>query len=285
MTAPVSVAPGSLVTGAARTPLPYGLFSTFTFRPASGERWEAGVQWERQICDPAEGIGQAYCDPADMIGLPKQLDRNGQGSGEATPFTVYGHFNCSPVGYSVDDAQRRATEHLESREQQRVERAFWTGDLGNTPNLQDDVATIGAGGVGVKEGLGALESYIAAEYGSLGLIHLTRGTALIAAGLGLVEHVGGRLQTLIGTPVAAGAGYPGTGPGITSVPDPIPTDVAWAYVSPPVFGYRSEPFTSSNRPGDLFDRATNDLMAIAERTYLLGFDDCGTAAIQLDLSL
>lgn len=284
MSAPVSIAPLALVPGPERTPLPYGLFSTFTWRP-NGDRWESGVEWERQICDPVEGIGQAYCDPADTIGLPKDLSRNGQGSGEATPFTVYGHFNCSPVGFTVDEAQRRATAHLESREGQRVERAFWTGDLGNTPNLQSDVVTIGAAAVSVREGLAALETYIGAEYGSLGVIHMTRGAALVAAGLGLLTTTGGRLLTAVGTPVAAGAGYPGTGPGVTAVPDPIPTDLSWAYVTAPVFGYRSDAFSSSNRSGDLFDRASNDLYAIAERSYLLGFDDCGTAAVQLDLSL
>ncbi len=286
MTAPVAVAPGSLVAGPGRSALPYGLFSTFTFRPATGDRWEAGVAWERQICDPVDAIGAAFCDPADIVGLPKNLARNGQGSGEASPFTVYGHFNCSPVGFTVTEAQRRAEEHLTSREEQRVEFAFWTGDLGNTPSLQTDVVTLGAAAVSLAEGLGALETWIGYQYGSLGVIHLTRGAALAAAGEGLLETKGGRLLTKLGTPVAAGAGYPGTAPGVVpDIADPPPLDTSWGYVSTAIFGYRSEIFNSSSNAGDLFDRRTNDLYAIAERNYLLGYDDCGTAAIQLDLSL
>jgi len=282
MSAPLAV--GSLVAGPARTPLPYGLFSTFTFRPASGDRWESGVQWERQICDPVGGIGAWNCVD-DTIGLPKDLPRNGQGSGEATPFTVYGHFNCSPVGYSVEDAQTRATEHLLTREEQRVERAFWTGDLGNLPclaNPDPDETTVLAGGaaVGYIAGLAMLEDFIAGEYGSLGIIHMTRGSALTASA-NVLESKGGRLYTKIGTPVVAGGGYPGSGPS----GEPAGNGKVWAYASTQLFGYRSEPFNSSNRAGDLFDRATNDLYAISERSYLLGFDDCGTAAVQLDLSL
>ena len=45
-----------------------------------------------------------------------------------------------------------------------------------------------------------------------------------------------------------------------------------------MFGYRSEVFTPSATGGDLFDPRRNDLYAVAERTYLLGFDTCGVAA-------
>jgi hypothetical protein len=44
--------------------------------------------------------------------------------------------------------------------------------------------------------------------------------------------------------------------------------------SPALFGYRSEVFNSSARPGDLLDRAQNNLYAVAERTYVIGFDPC-----------
>jgi hypothetical protein len=281
----VPIAPPATIVGAPRLPLPYGLFSTFTFR--SGDRFEGGVQWERQICDPAGGIGAPSCPPdPPTIGLPKSLDRNGQGSGEATPFIVYGHFTCSPTGYSLSDAQDKANEHLLTREQQRAERAFWTGDLGNTPFLAnpdtDETAVLNGGvAVSLRQALSMLENYIAVEYGSLGVIHMTRGTAELAAGANLIEASGGRLLTKVGTPVAAGAGYPGTGP---AGGNPV-VGKPWAYVTPAVFGYRSEVFTSSNTPGDLFDRRTNELMAIAERSYLLGFDDCGVAAVPIDLAL
>lgn len=57
----------------------------------------------------------------------------------------------------------------------------------------------------------------------------------------------------------------------------------WIAVSPAIFGYRSQPFESTNRPGDLLDRSHNDLYGIAERNYLLGYDPCGVAFAPLTL--
>jgi len=281
-----TIAPAGLVAGAARIPLPYGLFSTFILRAAGTDRWESGASWQRLICDPAQGIGQQDCDDqTPTIGLPKNLARNGQGDDLATPFIVYGHFSCFPTGYTVERAQDLATVHLLAREEARVEQAFWTGDLGNNPHLADatETVTIGAAAVSLELGLSLLENYNAGSYGSVGVIHMTRGTALAALGENLLESVGNgtRLQTKLGTPVAAGAGYPGTGPtgGAPVAGKP------WIYISPAVFGYRSEVMNSSSTPGDLFDRSVNNLTAIAERRYLLGYDGCGVGAVQVDLAL
>jgi hypothetical protein len=214
------------------------------------------------------------------VGLPKNLDSNLGELGVATPLTVYGHFECSPVGWTPAAAQDRATAHLLAREEARVEQAFWTGDLGNTPCLQDLYTEVVMPTAGVsKYGLGELEDYIATYYGSLGIIHMTRGTAqALLSDFALVSK-GSQLYTMLGTPVAAGAGYPGTGPnGEAAV-----TGTGWIYGSPAVFGYRSEVFTSSSIPGDLLDRANNNLYSVAERTYLLGFDPCGVGAALIDL--
>jgi len=282
------IAPPAVVVGAARVPLPFGLFSTFSYRPASADRWEAGISWESINCDPADGIGLFdWCTPASTVGLPKDFTHETPGDRVATPFTVYGNFKCSPVGYPGDMAQARATEHLEAREEARVENAFWTGNLGNVPNLAGVGMDAGSsvelfGGLSAKPGraLGLLEDYNAAEYGSLGIIHMTRGVATLLISLHLLEPRGGRLVTQLGTPVSAGAGYPGTG----VAGEAPPANQSWAFVSPAVFGYRSEIFTSSNRPGDLLNRNTNDLYAVAERNYLLGFDPCGVGAVLIDLT-
>jgi len=272
------VAPAALVTGAARTPLPYGLFSVLTFRPNGADRWETGVTFETLSCEPLEGIGPAQCEDGQTTGLPKTVTvaTGAVGDdGSALPFTVYGHFACSPVGWTPEQAQARAELQLTTREEARVEQAFWTADLGNTPSLEDGGTTdISVAGADVTESLGLLEDWIATNYGSQGLIHVTRETALVGLTLGALETSGGRLRTRLGTPVVAGAGYPGTGP----AGEAAAASTAWAFVTPALFGYRSEIFTSSNRSGDLFDRAQNDLYAVAERSYLLGFDPCGVAA-------
>jgi hypothetical protein len=215
------------------------------------------------------------------FGLPKNLVPNLGDDGAASPFTVYGHFSCQPAGWSFSVAQDKATEHLLAREEQRVEQAFWTGDLGNTPALEDPATIKLAGGTAMSPAaaLSLLEDFVGSEYGSLGVIHMTRGTAVVLLAADLLISAGGRLTTALGTPVAAGAGYPGSGP----AGEPSGNGQVWMYASPAVFGYRSEPFTSSNNPGDLFDRGVNNLMAVAERTYLLGFDPCGVAAVLVDI--
>lgn len=278
-----TLTPPAAVVGAVRQPLPYGLFSTLSLRAAGADRWESGVTWEPETCSKADGIQQLQVTGGAIgttIGLPKTLTKNltlPSSQPAASAFTIYGHFNASPVGWTVDEARARAVSHLQNREEARVEQAFWTGDLVNTPTLQG-ATVIGVGTTDVVGGLGLLESYIASNYGSLGVIHMTRASATALLARYALEAKGGRLTTLLGTPVAAGSGYPGTSPaGVAAA-----AGTQWMYVTPAMFGYRSEIFDSSNVAGDLFDRGLNNLYAVAERSYLLGFDPCGVAAVLVD---
>ena len=76
--------------------------------------------------------------------IPKNLlpDINGSGVCSFHILKITGLLELE--GFTVTEAQRRAEEHLTSREEQRVEFAFWTGDLDNTPSLQTDVVTLNA---------------------------------------------------------------------------------------------------------------------------------------------
>lgn len=279
-----AVAPPALVAGAARQALPYGLFSAVTFRSPTSDRWEAGTESETLTCEPLAGIGPWQCDiPRDETeGLPKTIITSEGDPAAADVFTVYGTFVCSPVGWTPQRAQERSAELLMIREENRVEQAFWSGDLDNDPNLVDSGTDLTAAtAVPYLTGLGMLEDHVATEYGSLGVIHMMRGAATYGLAVGALVSTGGRLTTKLGTPVVAGGGYPGTGPGALGAPA---AGTAWLYITPAIFGYRTEIFTSSNRPGDLLDRSTNDLHAVSERSYLLGFDPCpvGAALVTLE---
>jgi hypothetical protein len=94
---PTLVAPASLVVGAPRLPFPYGLFSAVNMRPEGDGRWQNGVTWEPDTCEPVGLIGGVWCD-APVQGLPKELDANGVEAGVASAFTVYGHYTCSAMG-------------------------------------------------------------------------------------------------------------------------------------------------------------------------------------------
>lgn len=273
------IAPAQLVSGAPRVPLPYGLFSVLAPR-GGDERWLNGVTWDTLTCEPIGGFGPTHCDPADVVGLPKNLVGGDAEPGKASEFGVYGHFTCSPIGNTLEHAQERATAHLLAREEARVEQALWRGDLANDPNFKG-AASISATPVNVRVGFAKLEREIATEFGSAGVIHVSRDIAQYALSRGVLETKGGRLFTKLGTPVVAGAGYGGPGPaGSTSVP----AGVEWAVVTPGLFGYRSEVFFPSSFPGDLLDRRQNDLYSVAERSYLIGWDDCGVAALPISLN-
>ena len=269
-----SIAPPGLVQGVAREALPFGLLSVVAFR--TDGRWESGVIWETSTCEDADGIADFQCEPP-TLGLPKNLDRLDAPLGEASPFTVYGHHNCSPVGITPAGAQAKADEHLAVKGPKRVEQAFWTGDLGNVPNLKDSATTLASGAaLSPTAAIAELEAHVAGTYGGRGVIHVSVAGAVHLVSAGLVKVDGGSLSTALGTPVVAGAGYSADGPSAAA------DGQFWAYVTPPVFGYRSPVNTSSNREGDLLDRGSNDLYAIAEQTYLLGFDPCGVGAVLID---
>lgn len=279
----MSIAPPAIVTSAQRQPLLYGLFSVVTPRTGA-DRWESGVQTEPETCEPVDGLGPLNCDPeATQVGLPKNLDPNLNDTDASVPFTLYGHFACSPLGYTPATAQDLAETHLTTREEAGAEAAFWTGNLGNTPALEStETVTLGGGtAVSAAEGIALLEEHLATEYGSTGIIHSPRGFAVHLVKRSVVERNGGRLQTVLGTPVVAGAGYPGSSPDGVAAPD----GQSWVYATPAMFAYRSEVMTSTATPGDLLDRGRNVLYAIAERTYLLGTGPCPIAAVLIDPTL
>lgn len=272
----MALSPPALVTAPVRPASTFGLFSALTFR-TNADRWMAGVAFETASCEPVGGLGAWDCDPDDddpVIGLPKDFTDAGNGPlGEAMPFSVYGRFACTPTGTGLTGAQDRATAHLLSREEARVEQAFWTGDLGNTPNLidlqtSDNLTPTPGTGVGLSEGLALLEAHV--EGGSV--LHMSRYLASLMGSR--ISASAQRLTTRLGTQVVAGLGY-----GDQNTPN---AGAQWAYVTPGLFGYRGDIFTSSARPGDLLNRATNDLMAVAERSYLIGFDPCRVGAVLID---
>lgn len=260
--------PPALVPGAPRALLPFGIFSVLDWRTEGSAHWQGGGTLHEYL-DPftTDTLGPTQNPQSATAGLPKDLGRPAD-SGEETDagftgsdvFTVYGHFTVSPIAWSPEDAQARATAVLQAFEERDVERTFWTGEMGNNPNLQADTTNVGSFAAGsINYAIGALESFIGDTYGSVGVIHMRREYALAGVQNGTIKVVGTRMFTALGTPVVAGSGYP----------------VGDIRATPALFGYRSDIFTSSARRGDLLDKGSNDLYAIAERTYLIGFDPTG----------
>lgn len=273
-----NLAPAALVEAPARQPLPFGLLSVLAPRPSGDGRWMNGITWEALGCDPVSGIGQPDCEPGEggittAVGLPKNLDKRDAEDPEFEAFTVYGTHTCSPVGNSLENAQQKATQHLQAGEEARVEQAIWTGDLYTDTDAEgfaESAEDAGAGSLTVA--IANLEQWLASNYGSVGVLHMTVKTAALAVTKGIAEVKNNRLVTKMGTPIVAGAGYPGTGP-TGQAPAAGST---YVYATPALVGYRSDIFPGADTEGG-FDRAVNNLTAVAERVYSVGWDNCGTA--------
>lgn len=247
-----------------RRPLPYGLFSAASER-TEDRRWRNGVEWQ------SVGCGSPFVTGAVCEDVPEFEKSDGLGTGEASPFTVYAPFECSPVSWTEQSATTMAQSKLVAGEEKAVERVLMTGSAGNTPSLQADAETITTSAVSPTLLLARLEDWLAANYGSLGVLHVTPGAATVFASEGLIASSGARMLTKIGTPVSVGAGYVNEAPDGTAAGD----NEFWAYMSPAVIYYQGN--ISSDVSATL-DRKKNDLLATAFRTYVVGYDDCGVAA-------
>lgn len=259
----VSLTAPLFVPAPVRVPFESGLFSVIEFDNTNHA--SMGITWESLGGAAVSGIADYWeaCG-VNLQGLPKGF-ANLNDTGEADGFVVYGGYKCSLVGYPVEHAQEMATLNLQVREEARVERALWTGDLGNSMSFKNAVSNGAA-----KDHQSALvdvEQYIVDNYGSQGVIHVNRAeaTRFISERLMFRDKDTGKITTALGTPVVAGAGYPLTSPmtGATG---------RFLVGTGPLIGQRTEIFSGTGTRGDLVDRNNNDLYGIAERSYVIGFD-------------
>lgn len=258
--------PAAIVEPPSREPRQHGLFSAVQWRDGgldgeSSDRWEHGVVTQQADPLTVEGRGGPSCDP--VTGLPKTLN-HGLGRSQADSFAVYQALQCTPVG--DQGMQAAAAAALQASEQHRVEQAFWTGDLGNTPNLSGangyPAPTALAAATSPTEAVALLTEWAADHIAGRPVIHAGAATVLALIDGGPVKVRSGQLVTELGAPVVAGAGYPeGT-----------------LVVTGQIAGYRGQVLTSSGRSGDLLDKGQNTMTWLAERMFLLLVDDLGGAA-------
>jgi hypothetical protein len=289
------------VAAPAFTPRPYGLLTSLNdvVRTPTDPHWQMGVTYE-SLCGNASttfddcivvtgsGIGQPVPPSPPKADTGLDLIKRG-----ATAFTVFAEIDCSAPGF-WDRAEDVVGDGLLRYEEEQVERAFWTGQSGgqnvvfphlaaNTAFVDEENITLQTAAVSVSgtaiydvtEGLGRLEGMLADCYGGTGIIHAPASLAATFAAQGLVKPQGNKMVTALGNIVVFGAGYPGTPP---SAPlDPSPAVGQWMYATGNMFIYRSRARIIPIR--DSIDRAENTVKAIAERTYVLGWDCCHFAVL------
>ena len=256
--------PQTIVDGPARVAAPYGLFSVLAFREPLDKHWEgAGVTWQSLDGSKNLGVfGAVQTDPDNNLGSPKTFERVVTIE-TAGVFTLYGQQKITPMTWTQEAASARARDLLLGLEERAVERVLGGVVSGLPLNFAD--ATPFTSSQLHSEVIAELEGFIAENYGSRGVIHMSRLDASNALSARVLETRGNGLSTRLGTPVAAGSGY---AEGV-------------AYCSSSLLAHRSDVFDSSGQPYDNLDKETNDLYAIAERTYSIGYEALALGAVTI----
>lgn len=256
-----------MVEAPAAVPYRFGLFSQVTPRTSElasnglDDHWRLGVQWISQSCGDALLTTGPCIDP-DVE--PLTSDEYCSVS-TYDPFTVY-TFNTDDVpGFGMDEDIANAVARLTNGEQEAAEEHVW--DLATT-TIGVDLVDLTA--FPLWYGLGYVDQALAELYGGQGVIHMSRLTATMLSDQLRIE--GGRLFTLLGTPVVAGGGYDKIG--VTT-----PTD-GLIYGTGPLVMYRSEIDTRQRS----LKKDTNQASIIAQRDYVVGWD-CVAVGAQVALAI
>jgi hypothetical protein len=282
------------------TPTPFGLLTTVDFPTVDNDYWQNGVTYQPMCAGSSLG-DSTYDECIAVTGVggtppPANLTSNVSTKARgATSFTVYAEFDCAPIGNA--QAQEIATRALAMTEPWQVEHAFWTGLVGGVANvamphlaantqildsggimLQSAATDVGVTGVGspfvngdlpnMGVAIGLLEQALANCYGGVGVIHIPELALPTMGAMG--DYKGPTLTTSNGNKVAVGGGYPGTGPNGASRSG----NSCWIYATGNVFALRSPIRVRAPQGAAAFDRTTNTMKMIAERTYVLGWDCC-----------
>lgn len=264
--------PPLLVPAPAITPARYGLQSAADPVTETG-RIHAGIQWDRSPCGPPT-LDPAECgdDPTDLD-LPAGID-----VGQAAPIKVFAGFTCSPVDLTEEKMRARAGAAL-AADWVTVEKAVWAStDLRLMRTGADATVELSATPVSLVRGVGLLEAFLGASYAGVGVIHAPRTVGAHAAAAQLITPGSGHLATPLGNRWSFGAGYPNTEPDGSAAA----VDVAWLVVTTAVT-YRRTPIQHRRTREQSFDYGTNKIHAVADRTYVVSWDDCVRAAVPVTL--
>lgn len=261
-------------------PLRYGLF-TAAFGPfdlPTAHTRVGGVHYETAIC----GIGHGYeieCPPSAQDSKSASWTGNGITSVVGAPFIVYATVQCGAAGYTFEQQRGFVVERLKSVEQSVVEDVFSESTVGQSPGLvsADGIETVTGAGDNVVDVLSELErarycggSTNTNQYGVPGILHVAIPVLNYLKREHIVEFDGTRWRTPMGTVVSAGC-YSNHAPDGSTPAD----GVFWMYLTGQTTIWRDSDNDIFVAPveGSL-NRTTNQLLMIAERTYIVTYE-CG----------
>lgn len=260
---------------------PFGLLSVATVveHGEDDQHW-AGLDFD--FVRPLNGYtagSWATCNSSSTVTVHNSSSAERFPTGTALGITV--DRTCSAVGESIEDRNADISAALDLFTGKAVERELWTGDFAKTltPDgffLASASATSAGTASSVAHGLALLEDAVAAcGMGEQATIHMTRGTASGLGGDYIVER-DGVLQTVSGSLVAAGSGYPGTGADGTTK--------TFIYATGPVAVHLGPIVVVEDRASGGFDASDNTLLVRAERfAAFTTASDC-LFRVQVDLT-
>jgi len=236
----------------ARAPRKGGLLTVANVQDAPDSHAAFGVEFQSfAMCGEfGNGLWAAPC-ASSSSDLDLMFDDEKQFSGPQVitgdPFAVYAGVECDLLGSYGAEARAR----LESGEEYTVSRAYAAtlapefADSGNSLGTFAPGNTVGA--------IAALEQAAATTYGGLPIIHMAPYLASLAVSqrAAFIDPLTGLLTTGLGTPIAAGAGYP--------------ADRMWATGEVHIW-------RTPVRTYDVPDVRTNTAQTLAERIYVVATD-------------
>lgn len=232
-------------------PYRFGVFSVVTPRSAVEPHWRLGVEWQTQNCGSAKlTAGPCIVDDPDAL-IKDDLCTIIQ----YEPFTVYVFNDDSIPGQSLEQHRANTLLRLTNGEQNAVERELADRLFAEVPTPIDMTAF----GEHPAFVLGHVEQVLAAEYGGMGVIHISRRTAVLL-GDAVFRMQGQTMTTILGTPVILN-------PAIDPPTSPPNGDIT-IYGTGPVVMYRGDIDTNQFT----LDRAENNVCYVAQRDYVIGWD-------------
>lgn len=198
---------------------------------------------------------------------------NGYAYTDADPFMVVAGVQC---GMGALKDQGRAQAALAAAEPRLVERTFERGAILPALVSASTVTLNGGTAVKAKRAVGLLETYLRSNYGGTGVLH---AAPILAEYLAPTKD-GAVLRTKLGTPIAFGSGYTGPNPTTGAA---APAGQVWLYATGAVTVRRTAVQTPGDRAEE-FDRATNQVLMIAERGVMVAVDCVPPAAVLVDLA-
>lgn len=271
--------PRHRVSGPSFTPAPFGLMSVAQVVDDADPHWRNGIEWEAS-CSPEASATVAPCseviDPGNAgqviaADVPAKVTADtprGVPYDEGPAVTLYAVHRCATVGRTGQADLDRAGMLLTNGEARGLEHVVQTGetDAGTLAlSLAGDATPVGGAAGTVTTAFGAIEDAIRAGYGGVGVIHAPASlvTAAIAEGHVIRSASGGRLETLLGTPVA-----------VHSVWEPAVAGDAVIYGTGALVIYRGAVSSYAD-----IDRKTNDSIVVAERSFAYGWDCLTVSAL------